>query len=509
MMKQASKPILPPVSAEFKNTNDVSEKELIYQLESTANDALLLLPAKKGFLISAMKNKDDLMAKSELFDAVFNSSLKAAISRTIPEKLRVISRGSNRALAEIIAASFRPLLMLHQHINQQVTEELGKVSHLRPSTSNKRNKPSELMTFLEEAHQLFLKLEARIHQHRSNPSKDTVARPVKLTPSQVERLWSKERVPVPLTHQYCVLCGHKTTNLPQKNDLIEKQNEKIENLYQKNLSEWEEYKLKVAKGETVAKPKGLKRRPILKGLKEPIIMCMCATSHCLGQFDQSNLRCPIKCLKCSDSSNSLGDTCSLSDGVEKKFERYEFTGVPRKKCTCPVCNCKCSYACFVADIPKIILARKNDEVEAMYSNQNPDATDIDTTTPSFLRNIMGDAIKVGYLNMQQNYERKRLEEPFVTATDDDMIMRRASSLACQHAAVSIVSSQQKLSLADRKLWRDGFGAPSTVCTLPSGDTFDTRNIYTDNKHSQNNRLGAVDLYLLLATFQPTSWRLHH
>ena len=85
-MKQSAQPIVPKLSSQFKNDNPITEKELVYQLESTTKDAVLLLPAKKEYLLQALKVKDDLMANAELFDAVYNLSLKIALDQIIPDK---------------------------------------------------------------------------------------------------------------------------------------------------------------------------------------------------------------------------------------------------------------------------------------------------------------------------------------------------------------------------------------------------------------------------------------
>ena len=141
-MKQSAQPIVPKLSSQFKNDNPITEKELVYQLESTAKDAVLLLPAKKEYLIQALKLKDDLMANAELFVTVYNSSLKIALDQIIPDKACTIVREKNTTLAQIIAGLFEPLLMLRSHIQFQIQEEVERVLHLRASTSSKRNKSS-------------------------------------------------------------------------------------------------------------------------------------------------------------------------------------------------------------------------------------------------------------------------------------------------------------------------------------------------------------------------------
>ena len=226
--------------------------------------------------------------------------------------------------------------MLRSHIQVQIQEEVERVSHLRASTSSKRIKSSEVMDFLDGSYSLYSKLQNKVNAHRSIPTEHSVARVVKVTDLQRERNWSKDRVPVPLQYQLCVMCGHKSTNFPLENDTIEKHNEAVERNFRKNLSEWESYKRKIANGENATKPKGIPRRPVLKGLKEPILMCMCYAAHCLGQFDQAATKCPIKCLKDNTQPTALA-TNSSDDESEKKIEseRYEFIGHPKKSVLAP------------------------------------------------------------------------------------------------------------------------------------------------------------------------------
>ena len=129
----------------------------------------------------------------------------------------------------------------------------------------------------------------------------------------------------------------------------------------------------------------MKRKPYRRAMKEPIVICMCATSYCLGEFDGASNSCPIKCLKsCDTGKKSLVkemDTAggaSLSDPISKigmdatagsacddaKFERYEFVGNPIKLCSCPICSCNCNFACTIKDVPKLMLRkRQNEHVE--------------------------------------------------------------------------------------------------------------------------------------------------
>ena len=223
MMKQASNPTLPSITSHIKNTRGPTEKELVYQLESTERDAPLLMPAKKRFLLKDLVHKDDLLTHAELFDCVFYSSLKTAILNTIPSKARSINKSNNRNLAETIATLFEPLLLLHDHIQAQVNEEVDKVKHLRESTSSKRKEnKTDILAFLDEVKSLHSKLQQRVFNHRLKPTKDTLSKDIQLSDSLHERKRSKDRVPVPFVHQHCVMCGHCSTNLPVENDQIQK-----------------------------------------------------------------------------------------------------------------------------------------------------------------------------------------------------------------------------------------------------------------------------------------------
>ena len=171
-----------------------------------------------------------------------------------------------------------------------------------------------------------------------------------------------------------------------------------------DLKEWEDYKKKIAKGEKATMPKGISRRPVRKGLKEPIILCMCSTSSCLGKFNQSKQSCPIQCIKkeaeCSPHGKEL---CGV--------EYYDHTAPPGRKCSCPVCNCPCIFVCYVKDIESIIRLRESENTTTDGTNDVSDIFNSEMTTPSFLRNIMGDAMKVvsSHLPIMRRNEWKRKE----------------------------------------------------------------------------------------------------
>ena len=143
----------------------------------------------------------------------------------------------------------------------------------------------------------------------------------------------------------------------------------------------------------------MKRRPVRKEIKSPIIQCMCSTSYCLGNFDNARNSCPIKCLKqnfstlhqnssdntsttltknatINDDSNSpegisySETSCVVEDGGSGTAgaSRYPFTSFPRS-CSCPICKCKCNFSCRIVDVPKIMLQKKSEATKKTKQRQ--------------------------------------------------------------------------------------------------------------------------------------------
>ena len=78
------------------------------------------------------------------------------------------------------------------------------------------------------------------------------------------------------------------------------------------MSKWDNYIKEVASGnKNAAKLIGMSRRPYPCDIKQPIIMCMCSTSFCLGEFEKSSDSCPIKCL---GNTNDISPSCSTGGG---------------------------------------------------------------------------------------------------------------------------------------------------------------------------------------------------
>ena len=62
------------------------------------------------------------------------------------------------------------------------------------------------------------------------------------------------------------------------------------------------------------------------------------------------------------------------------------------------------------------------------------------------------------------------------------------AVMCHKAAVDLSTTSPNISMEEKKNWRELFGRPTTICELPTGDTFDTKTIPTAGKHGYNNKL---------------------
>ena len=408
-MKQATNPQMPRLSTtSFFNNDDVTEKEIIYQLEKSDKSARMLLNEKKTFLVDVLLNRASILEQATLLDSVMGTSLFDALTLQIPRNSSLIKRRlTNSQLAGIIAKILRPLKMLRSFIVSQFEEVSKGKSNLRSSTVSQQ-KSSPILGLLDIASTLLDNLEKDVYAYRSKPTKDTVTNPVKITDAMRESYWSEDRVPVPHVYRFCVSCNHMSTNLPIENDVIAKHNDEIEKQYQKDIKSWDNYQRKVQAGENAKKPAGMKKRPYRKNIKQPVIMCMCFRIHCQGNFKGAADCCPIKCLKPIDlMEDSANAEMTSKESVQ---ERYPRTAQPDNDCTCPICMCNCSFACFYNDVDKILLKKElgtfNLGGGANGSHkviEDPFGTQ--ASTPNFLRNIMSDAMQVHLDIVKTEYSR--------------------------------------------------------------------------------------------------------
>ena len=503
-MKQAKEAKMPPLGPKLSNNDPVSVEELVYQLSSKKTSARMLSKDKKIFLSSILKNKKEILLQCNAFDSTIGTSLYAGLSSLIPINTRVITRdASNSDLAQLVAELLYPLKKLRQHIHSQYKLEQSQLCHNTRSSASENPKPTPVLQVLNESFDLLENLEKDVHSHRSVPTINTAVMPVKLSALQRQRKFSDKLVPIPEQLQLCAMCGHESTNFPPENQEVIEYNDKKEKEFQESVKAWDSYMQKVSNGDKRAKkPNGVKRRPQRRGahFKEPIIVCKCSVSYCLGNSDEQCNSCPIKCSKI----NSIGKSEEGSISPVKN-ERYPFLNEgPRKYCSCPICMCKCSFACRINDVPKILLWRRvQGNKDSSMDSKVEASMGYDTKAPFFFNDIFKESAKICYKTIRQQDQTEKLRSlvgskvPKGSSIMDHnrndtrkvSIENRGVAASCEFAASNIATRSQALTMLTRKEMKNSIGKPSTTVQLPSGNWFDTRLIAGNNQHSSNNKLG--------------------
>ena len=540
MMRQALNPKMPKFGKALKNNSGVLEKELIYQLESRSKTAVMLSDAKKSFLKELLKNKKEIIEHCESFDGIIASSLAPSIKKLIPTNVSTIDKTNNSDLSIIVAKILPPLRVLRSNIISKYNAETKRKGNLRTSTKTKQHR-TVVLKILDEANQVLEDLEAAVYANRGSLSFSNLCKPIKLTDIQRQRKWIRDLVPKQAHLQKCPLCDHDSTNYPPENETIAKDNRKKELEFSSKIKKWDQYMKDKNNGKAFNAPEGMTRRPYRRDFKEPIIMCMCATSYCLGEFDTAADSCPIKCLRpapeeqkapivkletgtgasyTSSNSRQIKNEPWVSSASEKPSQvddcssssqsktigaayvsdpirqvRYKFSGIP-KACECPICRCRCNFACVVSDVPKIMHKRRMDNfVKMAPKTHGVEASDYSASSPGFLGNIMSDAIKIGWKTMKN--EGKNMAVMWDNSGIDDKtemyVENRGVSAACEEAATAILCKSSSLPMEEKMKYRDLIGGkPTTDVLLPSGDRFSTKSLIGSNKHSKNNRLGVSE-----------------
>ena len=212
-MKQNPKPVVPQIGTSFWDNSSVTEEEMIYNLEKSQKDAVLLSDDKKRFLLDLIELQEDLLAKAEAFDAVTNSTVNPSLKKLIPVNKRVVQRDNKNTgdLAVMVVKLLPPLTLVRNYINDQFEEEMKTRARLR-SSSNGIDCRSKLLSFLDKASQIENDLKEQIFRNRTKRTIHNLVKPILLTTLQRERKWSKLNVPKQQHLQTCIACGHKSTN---------------------------------------------------------------------------------------------------------------------------------------------------------------------------------------------------------------------------------------------------------------------------------------------------------
>ena len=468
-MKQSIFTALPELSntGSASMSKELDNEEINQVLSLSTKDGPMKLNDKRKMLNDCLGHKLDIKEHSQLFDCdCSDSNLCQFFEENLPKtKRNTISRGNNKEVTDMLTVLIKPLLLLHNHIKEQKRREAESKSHLRTSTLQQNPTIEPFIGLLQSVESLYKQIE-EIALRRRSVSTIHGIKPLKLTPIQRERKFDVSRVPDMEYLKKCPICHHDSINYPLENDSILEHNSEKEREYQEKLNKWEEYTRKKSKDSSVKKPKGMNIRPRRLVPKQPTIQCMCSQSFCLANCDSSTSTCPIKCRK-------------------ENGEKYGYNKQSRM-CECPVCKCKCSFACNVGDVRKIML----DKVQFPKETENIHTAETSGQTTQVLGNVFKQAFEVGFNSLRDNLDKESSNSPKKTLSPSRIqkLKDHSMSIVCHKAAVDLTTTSPNISMEEKRKWRELFGTPSTICELPSGDFFDTRTISTGGKHAYNNKL---------------------
>ena len=138
-------------------------------------------------------------------------------------------------------------------------------------------------------------------------------------------------------------------------------------------------------------------------------------------------------------------------------------------------------------------SKENQGWSASHTNKKDETLDFESSSPTFLKDIMGESIKIGQkAAAQQAAKHPEWKHGVRDPTTEYYIENCRITAACENAATNIVCKAGTMSVKERKDWKMHFGKPNTKVLLPSNDVFDTKLISSGgSKHATNNKLGHV------------------
>ena len=349
-MQQSSNPV-PANSLSSSKAVIIDDTSRLTALCSQARDAPCKMPRKKELLSKASALKKDILPICKSFDTAFDANLEEAMNIAIPQKEIIRNpKNSNQDLAKMMLEMRDKVTILHQHMAEQLDEIQAARRQTRQGTKSNNSSFDAVFEFLEEFKAVMDKVES---QALSLENEIGSIKGPTLSNIQRQRTFDQNRVPPDSSLQICPFCLHKSINSVLENDSLAAEIAKQEKNYRRRIEVWDAYenaKAKKKPGQTISYPKDpldrkkeLKRKPVRGNVKQPIYMCMCATSMCIMRNSNTSSTCFIKCM----------DT--------NRNQRYSFpTG---GACQCPVCNCKCQGA-FTPDQHAVLLHESTNPINS-------------------------------------------------------------------------------------------------------------------------------------------------
>jgi hypothetical protein len=509
-MKQKSTFTLPPEVSSTLN-NPVTDDERLKILSNSGKNSILNSKRKIEFFIAMQTMRHELLSQAKVLDSSgCTKSLYIDLEALMPKTVHTIQKVWKKDdLSEKFIQLYHVLQPLMNHIQNQFLID-SECNRMTRSNSTRMNS-NPVFKKLKEMEEVMRMVDAAVVDERCSELEIAFTR-VKLTPQQISRRWSKDRIPTAPNLNICLRCKHESTNVPIENDEICDYNKKVIEKYNTDMKLWDKYMNEKSKAGDSAtkKPAGMKSKPRMGKLKHPIIQCMCATSFCLSENDK-NPTCPIRCIKKQESTqdNNINNNpfATTTDETSNELGRYKYEGLPYPMCTCPICQCKCSFTCYISDVPKLLFATRNcTSLFKTHHQQNISFSKEAQVSScgevrSMLGSMMGDAVKVGIQEAKNAFSRQYVQDTpqqlskssSLSTTSqsnfDKQLQQRTESLVYETIATNLSSKVRNIPMDTRVGLQKMIGGSSTIVELPGGP-FNTKSIISGGQHGQNNHLGA-------------------
>lgn len=426
-------------------------------LSESTKDALAKGNQKKELLHKFIAAKKAFLEDAKHIDTANNTNLEERLNSTIPKSKSTLKGFKNHDLSVKIVE----LLELCQILQYQYSQ-----------VGTRETRGNSKISLIKELLDLGDKVDQRVRFNIQNSESDPLLKGVMLSQAQRERSFSQSRVPSDTAIHMCIFCSHCSINEPIENTTLVESNQAKINSYQVANGVWIKYQndLKKARsGIQVAKPKHpqtrneMTRAPRYPNVSSPILQCHCAMSKCAQEGTNVGSSCPIKCVANADTG-----------------ERYPFeNGI----CTCPMCCCCCSKAYNVSDMQRIGL--KIMQVEQSKIEKDPP----EVATSEFMSRMMGASIESAN-NMWERKQKEQQAHGTQNPGEEDLLNEQQVQdfFNADLAGNILRMGSNGLPIESIIQMSSTFGA-GTIVTLPSGVTFDTKQISKSSEfHATNNRL---------------------
>lgn len=471
-MQQAMNITLPPTNAASstaQHEDPISREDRVSALTISSKFAPMNLVAKKALLRSMATRgiKKDILEKATLFDIANSSTLSNVLDRLLPASVSSFMRSTNQELAAKLADLYDPLTLLHGHLQEQQDCFIASLPTTRNTAPRSRD---SVLVLLDSFTELFKKVDHYARDSSNNEGNAVLGiKSITLSRSQRERTFHPSRVPIDAAYSACPLCSHDSVNDPVENTEVLAYNSRLQEEHTQKTDLWNRFEESKAKGSrhAINKPtcpftsRVMQRRPQRPKFNMPIFQCMCSTSSCIMENSNTSSSCPVKCI-----NNATGD-------------RYPYTGLVNRSCTCPYCKCTCIFACNKDDFQKAQISRLCLPVGSDARNNNEPAA----KTSMFMRSMLNGAFasSFDYMNMENG------------ANSKEEITAFGEKLFYENAASNIVKKGQNLDASCLEYLRAEVGKPNSQVILPNGNGFDTNYVAHQSQHAHNNRLRQGDL----------------